>query len=255
MRHSFVPIAAFAVLLTLGAGSSSAQQSTPPPTERSNPKADPRPSPQPDGKTPGVRPDGKGETKPGAPTNPRQQSRPAAPKQPPGIAVTQPRTPAEREKALADLYAHLATAPSEEAAKTVAESIERLWLNTSSDTVKLLMERAGEAMQKKNPQLALRLLDEIVVLAPDFAEGWNRRAYVHFNANNLRQALGDIRRVLALDPNHFKALDGMANILKDIGQKKGALAAVRKLLEVHPFAEGAKSMQDELARDVEGQSL
>ncbi len=183
------------------------------------------------------------------------QSKAAGKKDMPGIAVAQPRTPAEREKALSDLYAHLATAADDGGAKTVAASIERLWLNSGSDTVGLLMERAMHAAQHKKPALALKLLDEVVVLAPDFAEGWNRRAYVHFSENNIEAALGDLRRVLALDGNHFKALDGLVHILKDIGQKKAALSAARKLLDVHPFWEGAKTIHDELAREVEGQSL
>jgi tetratricopeptide (TPR) repeat protein len=183
------------------------------------------------------------------------QAKGAEKKGPPPIAVLQPRTPAEREKALSDLYAHLATSESEAAAKTVAQSIEKLWLNSGSDTVALLMERAIGASQSKKPQLALKMFDAVVEMAPDYAEGWNRRAYLHFSEDRMEQAIGDLRRVLALDPNHFKALDGLAHILKDIGQKKGALAAVRRLLEVHPFAEGAKQMHDELAREVEGQAL
>jgi Tetratricopeptide repeat len=176
-------------------------------------------------------------------------------KGPPPIAVLQPRTPAEREKALSDLYAHLATADSDTAAKTIAQSIERLWQASGSDTVHLLMERAQIASQGKKPELALKLLDAAVELAPDYAEGWSKRAHHHFAENRFEQAIGDLRRVLALDPNHYKALEGVAQILKEIGQKKGALAAVKKLMEVHPFAEGAKQMHDELSREVEGQSL
>lgn len=190
-----------------------------------------------------------------APKGGSGQTKGAAKKGPPPIAVLQPRTPAEREKALSDLYAHLATSESEAAAKTVAQSIEKLWLNSGSDTVALLMERAIGASQSKKPQLALKMFDAVVEMAPDYAEGWNRRAYLHFSQDRMEQAIGDLRRVLALDPNHFKALDGLAHILKDIGQKRGALAAVRRLLEVHPYAEGAKPMHDELAREVEGQAL
>jgi tetratricopeptide (TPR) repeat protein len=184
-----------------------------------------------------------------------QASGKPAPKGPPPIAVQQPRTPAEREKALSDLYALLATSDDAPKAKSVSANIERLWLNSGSDTIAVLMDRAMLAQQAKNSTLALKLLDSVVDLAPDYAEGWNRRAYVHFAENNVERALGDLRRVLALDPNHFKALDGLAHILKDVGQKKAALAAVRKLLEVHPFWEGAETMQNELAREVEGQAL
>jgi tetratricopeptide (TPR) repeat protein len=166
-----------------------------------------------------------------------------------------PKSPEEREKALANLYAHLATAEGEESAKTTAEAIERLWLYSGSDTINLLMERAQVAINEKKFELARKLLDHIVELAPDFAEGWNRRAYLNYMDNNLPRALGDLRRTLALDPNHFKALEGLAQILREIGEKKASLKAFQQLLEVHPYWSGAKQAIEELGREVDGQGI
>ena len=171
------------------------------------------------------------------------------------LALGVPKTPAQREKALADLYAQLAASEDEPAAKKFAAQIERLWLDARSDTVALLMERGLNAANGKNFDLALKLLDAVVELQPDYAEGWNRRAYVHFLNNDVQHALGDLRRVLALDPSHFKALDGLAQVLRDIGEKKAALAAMRTLLDVHPYWQGAKQTIDELAREVEGRGI
>ena len=182
-------------------------------------------------------------------------AQPGADKITKGLAVAQPKTAKEREKALSDLYAHLAAAEDEVKAKTISRSIERLWLSSGSDTVNLLMQRAMEASHAKNNELALKLLDAAVELAPDYAEAWNRRAYVFYVENNIERSLGDLRRVLALDPNHFKALEGLANILKDIGRKKEALRAARQLYEVNPFTDGAKQLVDELAREVEGRGI
>jgi len=64
-----------------------------------------------------------------------------------------------------------------------------------------------------------------------------------------------LRRALALDPNHFKALDGLGQILREIGQKKAALKAFKQLLEVHPYWSGGQQLVDELAREVEGQGI
>ncbi len=197
-----------------------------------------------------------------APDTPGTQSPPVkgkaaakAPPPKPGLAVVQPRTPAEREKALSDLYAYLATAEDAKQATTVSGSIEKLWVTSGSDTVGYLMQRAMQAANAKNPTLALQLLDAVVALAPDYPEGWNRRAYVHYTQNSIDQALGDLRRTLALDPNHFKALDGLIHILKDIGRKKEALQATRRLLDINPYYEGAKQIVDELAREVEGRGI
>src|SRR5215813_2560569 len=166
-----------------------------------------------------------------------------------------PKTPEEREKTLSDLYALLATADDEDSAKAIAEAIERIWLHSGSATIDLLMERSMKAVSEKNQELALKLLDHIVELAPDFTEAWNRRAYVHFLRSEIELALGDLRRALALDPNHFKALDGLGQILREIGQKKAALQAFKQLLEVHPYWSGAQQVVDELEREVEGQGI
>jgi tetratricopeptide (TPR) repeat protein len=168
---------------------------------------------------------------------------------------TLPKTPAEREKMLSDLYAHLATSSDEDSAKAVADAIERIWLNSGSDTIDVLMERSMKAVADKNYDLAEKLLDHVVALAPDYSEGWNRRAYVHYMKSEVDLALGDLRRTLALDPNHFKALDGLGQILREIGQKKPALKAFKQLLDVHPFWSGAQDAVDELEREVEGQGI
>jgi tetratricopeptide (TPR) repeat protein len=181
--------------------------------------------------------------------------------QPPAVQEKQregrpmPQTADEKAKVLNDLYAHLATANDEQSAKSVADTIERLWLQSGSETINLLMERAGTALKAKNAELALRLLDYDVELAPDYAEGYNRRAYVHFSQNNLESAVGDLRRTLALEPNHFKALDGLGQIWREHGNKKGALRVIKQLLEIYPNWPGAKQAAEELTREVEGQGI
>src|ERR1700745_4186510 len=67
-----------------------------------------------------------------------------------------PKTPAEREKTLSDLYALLATADDEESAKAIADAIERVWVHSGSATIDLLMERSIKAMSEKNTDLALK---------------------------------------------------------------------------------------------------
>jgi tetratricopeptide (TPR) repeat protein len=166
-----------------------------------------------------------------------------------------PKTPAEREKTLSDLYALLATADDEESAKAITDAIERVWLYSGSATIDLLMERSIKAMSEKKVDLALKLLDHVVELAPDYTEAWNRRAYVHFVRNDIERALGDLRRTLALDPHHFKALDGLGQIMREIGQKKAALRAFKELLDVHPYWSGAKQAVEELEREVDGQGI
>lgn len=228
----------FAWFVTQPTGQAQAQQTQ----QRQLPPHDPAPADRGDATPPAVGP--------GAP----QQNADKA--TPPGRRTAPvPKTPAEREKALSDLYAMLATADTEESAKAIAEGIERIWLSSGSPTIDLLMERAAKAVAEKKLALGIKLLDHVVELAPDYAEAWNRRAYAHFLNEDVERAMGDLRRTLALDGHHFKALDGLSQILREIGQKKASLTALRELLEVHPFWPGAKQQLDELEREVEGQGI
>ena len=181
------------------------------------------------------------------PDAPQQAKRPPAPRP--------PQTADEKNKALADLYAQLQTAEDEEAAKRIAASIERLWTYSGSDTVNLLIQRSGKAIKEQKKELAQKLLDAAVDLAPDFTEAFSQRAYFHFTQNNYDAAVGDLRRVLALDPSHYKALEGLAQIWRETGNKKGALRVMQQLLEVHPFASGAKQIYEDLKKEVDGQGI
>lgn len=163
--------------------------------------------------------------------------------------------PQDRDSMLAELYTHLAKAPDATQAAPIAEAIEALWQQSGSDTIGVLMGRSTKAIGDKKNELAMQFLDAVTELAPDYAEGWNQRAYVEYMDNNYDAAVGDLRRALALEPNHFKALEGLARILRETGQKKPALQAYKQILKINPFQEGAKEAVDELSVEVEGQGI
>jgi len=156
---------------------------------------------------------------------------------------------------LTTLYDQLKQAPSEEAAQLVAKAIERMWRQSGSDTADVITERAAIAIQAKNFDLALQLLSALVEIAPDYAEGWNQLATVHFMKEDYEKAMRGLRQVLKLEPRHFKAIEGLALILREMGDKKAALRATRRALTVYPHLKSAQQAEEELIRDVEGQGI
>lgn len=200
-------------------------------------------------------PDGAPKRGPEAKPAPDKKDDKAGAKKGPLAAPKVPETAAEKARLLGELYAHLATAEDAATAGRIASSIEALWAHSGSDTVNLLMQRAAIAAAKSNNEVALKLLDYVIELAPDFAEGFNRRAYLHFAMNDAEKAVGDLRRAIALEPFHFKALEGLAQIWRETGNKRGAYHVLRQLLDIHPHAAGARQSLDELAKDVEGQGI
>jgi tetratricopeptide (TPR) repeat protein len=205
--------------------------------------------------SPGLKREAPKESKPGVPDAAPPPSDSQAQARKLALGESLPDNPAERARLLDNLYALLSTALDEQSAEETSKAIMRLWRATGSDTISVLMDRAQKAAGEKNTGLALKLLDSVVELAPDYAEGWSQRAYLLYMENNVDRALGDLRRALALDPNHFRALDALGHILREIGQKKAAFEAFDRLNEVHPFWPGAKQAVEELGRDVGGQGI
>ena len=160
-----------------------------------------------------------------------------------------------RRRTLDDLYAKLAASTDADESKGVASLIGAIWMRSGSDTAGLLMQRASQAMEKKNYALALSVLDRIVALQPNWAEGWNQRASVRFLAGDLNGSMSDVEHVLKLEPKHFGALEGMAAILQRTGFDKRALEVYRRALAIYPHQPSVEKIVDELTLAVEGQGI
>ncbi|NND49124.1 MAG: tetratricopeptide repeat protein [Rhizobiales bacterium] len=161
----------------------------------------------------------------------------------------------QRTEILDNLFEKLAEADSEQTADLVAASIWRIWSDSGSDTVNLLLARSLEAIQDEDYELALQILDEVVQLAPGFAEGWNKRATVHFKLKHYGASIHDIQRTLIIEPRHFSAMAGLGTMLKQTGRQKAALEVFRRALALHPQLESARKAIRELAVEVEGRDI
>jgi tetratricopeptide (TPR) repeat protein len=166
-----------------------------------------------------------------------------------------PKVGADRTRGLDFLFGALKAAPDEVSAKHVEARIWALWLQTPSDTAALLMVRAKAAMDAQQTDLALKLLDAIVKMRPDYVEAWNRRATVYYLQNNYARSLADIEQVLVREPRHFGALAGLGMIMQDIGDDKRALDAFRKALAVNPHLEKVPELVKTLSEKVEGRDI
>jgi tetratricopeptide (TPR) repeat protein len=153
------------------------------------------------------------------------------------------------------LFAALKVAPDEESAKYIEGRIWAIWFVSGSDTANLLMGRVKAAMEAKDTELALKLLDAVIDFKPDFTEAWNRRATLYYLKKDFGRALADIREVLAREPRHFGALSGLGIILQELGDDKRALEAFRRALAVHPHIERIPDLAKRLTEKVEGRDI
>ena len=162
---------------------------------------------------------------------------------------------AERAKNLDFLFGALKAAPDEASAKHVEARIWAIWLQTPSDTAALLMARAKAAVDAQKVDVAIKLLDSVIKLRPDYIEAWNRRATLYYMQNDYGRSLADIREVLIREPRHFGALAGLGMIMQDVGDEKRALEAYRKALAVNPHLEKIPEQVKALTEKVEGRDI
>lgn len=172
---------------------------------------------------------------------------------PPPAAPAPP--PPTRAETLDRLLGRLAKAGDADEAQGIAELVQRLWMQSGSDTADLLMGRAVSAMGDGRHDVAAALLDQIIELQPGWAEGWNKRATLRFLDHDDAGSMEDISHVLALEPRHFGALSGMGAILQRHGQDKAALTAMRRALAIYPEEPDLRDAIDKLAPAVDGSDL
>lgn len=153
------------------------------------------------------------------------------------------------------LFEALKVAPDDESAKYIENRIWAIWLASGSDTANLMMGRVKTAMEAKDFELAIRLLNAIIDMRPNFIEAWNRRATLYYMKKDFTRAIGDIREVLAREPRHFGALAGLGIILQEFGDDKRALDAFRRALAIHPHIERVPDMVKRLSDKIDGREI
>jgi len=164
-------------------------------------------------------------------------------------------SPIDRPKVLAQLYEQLGKVADAEAAAPIMEAIQRIWRLSGSDTVDLLMARAERFTKEDDLDLAQKIIDAAVDMAPDQAEAWDLRAKINFLKKDYDAAIADLKRALDRDPKHYDAMNDLGVVYEAMGSKKEALEAYRKALAVNPYLSEPKRAVEELRRAIEGQDI
>jgi len=156
------------------------------------------------------------------------------------LLLATPAAADQTDPRLPELLDALKTAPNAATAAALEQSIWGLWVSQPDPVIATLMDKAGYAMAVDDSAVALRALDQVVVLAPAYAEGWNRRATLYYLMGRYDDSLADIEAVLALEPRHFGALSGRGLCLVELDRPEEALAAFEAALAINPHMEGVK---------------
>lgn len=121
-----------------------------------------------------------------------------------------------------------------EARELGRRALEHIWFHRAGKEAYRLLEHAHEAMEKKEFQRALAILDRMIDEYPAFAEAWNRRGAVYWELGNYEKSAADSERALALNPNHYGAMQGLGICRLQMGDVAEACRYLRAALKVLP---------------------
>jgi tetratricopeptide (TPR) repeat protein len=172
-----------------------------------------------------------------------------------GWLIAGPGKPAaadQQDARLDGLFERLQETRSQAEARMVEQQIWRLWLESEDAAIDRLMRQGVVAMRDQNYDAALRVFDRMVNQAPGFAEGWNKRATVHYLMGEWRASVVDIQRTLELEPRHFGALFGLGLIYDALEQPEAALRSFEATLDLNPHSESTLLRVQELRRQLQG---
>ncbi len=150
------------------------------------------------------------------------------------------------------LFERLQTTSNAEEAEMIEVAIIHAWSESGREEVDRLMLQGLQAIHANDVDGAIRAFDQVVSLAPHFAEGWNMRALVHWLQDEYGPAVSDLRNVLSLEPRHFGALNLLGRIFHEVGDDQTAVRVFEKVLEINPHLEEAQRRMEELREQVAG---
>ena len=128
-------------------------------------------------------------------------------------------------------------------ASTILADIWDIWSIAENIEAQEIFDEGNNMMDRGSLEEAIALFTQVIDLKPDFAEGWNKRATVLFLKGELEASISDIQKTLELEPRHFGALDGLAEIYLIQDDLLGAAATYKRILEIIPTS---KKSQDRL---------
>jgi tetratricopeptide (TPR) repeat protein len=135
---------------------------------------------------------------------------------------------------LEGLFARLQTTSSRPEARAAQQQIWQIWIECDDSQADRLMQGGIQAMAAQQHGLALEYFDRLVERAPDFAEGWNKRATAYFLLGDFDKSLADCDEVMKRNPYHWGALSGYGMIHLQESRPAQALGYFEKAITVNP---------------------
>lgn len=132
------------------------------------------------------------------------------------------------------------TGPDASAATRAEAALWEMWHHSGNRDVDALLREGIAVMERRDLTGAEAIFARVIARAPEFAEGWNKRATVRYVAENYEGSIADCEQTLERKPHHFGALSGQGLCFMALGRHREAAVMFRRALAVHPRLPGVR---------------
>ncbi len=136
---------------------------------------------------------------------------------------------------LSALIARAQTAETEAVGQAAGQEMWQIWAKAPDAVAQEMLDRGMAARASFDYLGALQAFDDLVAYCPDYAEGYNQRAFVNYLRQNYEPALADLNRALERSPRHVAALAGKGLTLLGLGREDEAQDALKAAVALNPW--------------------
>lgn len=133
------------------------------------------------------------------------------------------------------LLVDLQRVENERDARNVSGRMWELWTRAPDGHAQELLDEGMQRRAAFDVSGAITAFDALIAYCPDFAEGYNQRAFANFIRNDFEAALVDLDQAITLRPRHVAAIAGRGLTLISLGRVADGQDAIRAALAFNPW--------------------
>ena len=162
----------------------------------------------------------------------------------------------DREIKLDQLFERLKKSSNTSVAFEIEMKIWNIWsIHPTQDKFTQSLANGSDLMSKEELEKSYKIFSKIINLAPEWAEGWNKRATVLYLMGRYQDSLDDIDEVLKRESRHFGALSGQGLVHIQLKNYEKAIKSYEKAKKIYPSISAANLMIPRLKKLIKDEAI
>ena len=162
----------------------------------------------------------------------------------------------DRDIRLNQLFEQLKKSNNASLAFEIEIKIWNIWsTHPTHDSLSQSLAKGSGLISKGELEAAYKIFSTIIESAPDWAEGWNKRATVLYLMGRYQESLKDINEVLKRESRHFGALSGQGLVQTELKNYEKAIKSYQAVQKIYPSIRAAKVMIPHLRKLIKEKAI